>query len=175
MSVIPWPTLPAPQLLQGIKLFTEERQILPYFDGYRDFADVMQASGHHDVAVLQAAAILNDAGRLLLFEPEATLTVTPLKSGLFKKGDHVEAPKSLEARWIAMEPYAKGVRYLRMGSPKGPWVERVEFVSGLGDQQVAVPREFMQAWDLAEGSHVTARPAPSALAKPPHLTFNSLP
>ncbi len=175
MTAIPWPTLPAPKLLEGIKLFTEERQILPFFDGYRDFKDVMAASGHHDVAVLQAAAILRDAGRLDVFEPDALVTTTLLKSGMFKKGDHVELPKYLEDLWTAMAPYQHGVRYLRIAGPKGPCVDRVEFVASLGNKQVAIPRELMQAWELTEGSHVLVRPAPPQPPGPPQMNFSSLP
>jgi hypothetical protein len=160
LTAVPWPTLPAPQLLEGIKLFAEERKILPFFDGYRDFQDVMAASGQHDVAVLQAAAILKDAGRLEILEPDAHLTVTPLKSGLFKKGDRLELPKALEGWWAALGPYRQGIHNLRVIWPKGPAVERVGFVAGLADKQLAVPRELMQAWELAEGSHVKVRPAP---------------
>lgn len=175
MTAVPWPTLPAPQLLEGIKLFKEERQILPLFDGFRDFSDVMAASGHHDVAVLQAAAILKDAGRLEVLEPDAPLTVTLLKSGLFKKGDHLELPKTLERWWSAMAPYRHGIRNLRVNCPGGPYVGRVEFVTSMGDDQIAIPREFMHPWELSEGSQVVVRPAPLALPQPPQLDFSSLP
>jgi len=160
LTAIPWPTLPAPQLLEGLKLFAEERRILPYFDGYRDFQDVMAASGQHDVAVLQAAAILKDAGRLEVLEPDVQVSVVLLKSGLFKKGGHLELPKVMEERWSLLSPYRSGIRNLRVMWAKGPAVERVEFVSGLQDKQVAIPRELMQAWGLTEGTHVKVRPAP---------------
>ncbi|GLH72491.1 hypothetical protein GETHLI_09930 [Geothrix limicola] len=160
LTSVPWPTLPAPQLLEGLKLFVEERRILPFFDGFRDFKDVMAASGQHDVAVLQAAAILKDAGRLEVLEPDIQVTVGLLKTGLFKKGDHLELPKSLETRWSQLGPYHPPIRNLRIIWPKGPAVERVEFVTGLTDNQVAIPRELMQAWGLAEGTHVKVRPAP---------------
>ncbi|MBK9795915.1 MAG: DUF4388 domain-containing protein [Holophagaceae bacterium] len=175
MTAVPWPTLPGPKLLEGIKLFTEERQILPFFDGYRNFKDVMQDSGHHDVAVLQAAAILRDAGRLDVFEPDALVTVTTLKGGMFKKGDHLELPRYLEELWTAMAPYQQGVRYLQVACPRGACVDRVEFVASLGNKQVAIPRELMQAWELTEGSHVMVRPAPNQPAGPPQMDFSSLP
>ena len=140
LTAVPWPTLPTPQLLDGLKLFAEERRILPFFDGYRDFQDVMSASGQHDVAVLQSAAILKDAGRLEVLEPDAHVAV--------------------EGWWTVLGPYRHGIQNLRVIWPHGPAVERVEFVSGLADKQVAIPRELMQAWGLAEGSHVKVRPAP---------------
>lgn len=160
LTAVPWPNLPAPQLLDGLKLFAEERRILPFFDGYRDFNDVMAASGQHDVAVLQAASILKEAGRLDVLEPDAHVAVAPMKTGFFKKGDHLQLPKTLEGWWTALGPYRHGIRNLRIIWPKGPAVERVEFVPGLPDKQVAIPRELMQAWDLAEGAHVKVRPAP---------------
>jgi hypothetical protein len=160
LTSVPWPTLPAPQLLEGLKLFVEERRILPYFDGYRNFQDVMTASGQHDVAVLQAAAILKNAGRLEVLEPDVLVTVTVLKTGLFKKRNHLELPKSMEEAWAELGPYRPGIQNLRVIWPKGPAVERVEFVSGLADKVVAIPRELMQAWGLTEGSHVKVRPAP---------------
>lgn len=160
LTAVPWPTLSAPQLLEGLKLFAEERRVLPYFDGYRDFQEIMAASGQHDVAVLQAASILKDAGRLEVLEPDAHVAVSLLKTGLFKKGDHLELPKSMEGWWSVVGPYRHGVHNLRVIWPKGPAVERVEFVPGLPEKQVAIPRELMQAWGLVEGNHVKVRPAP---------------
>jgi len=160
MTAIPWPMLPIPQLLEGLKLFSEERRILPYFDGYRDFQDVMGASGQHDVTVRQAAAILKDAGRLALLEPDVEVSVVPLKTGLFRKADHLELPKAMEAAWMAMAPYQKGVRNVRLVWAKAPVVERVEFSTALGERQLAIPRELMLAWEFSEGSLVKVRPAP---------------
>ncbi len=160
MTAIPWPTLPPAQLTSGLKLFEEERKIIPFFDGYRDFKEVMEASGQNDVAVLQAAAILKEAGRLDILEPEVPMTVVPLKTGLFRKGDHLEVAKALEARWTALGPYAAGVRNLRVIWPKGPAIEVVKFVSDLNDRTIAIPKEFMDAWEVAEGSTVHVRPAP---------------
>jgi hypothetical protein len=160
MTVIPWPTLPLPSLLEGIKLFTEERRILPFFDGYRDFQDVMAASGQRDVPVLQAAAILLEAGRLQVLEPDEPAVAVVLKTGFFKKGEHLELPKSLGEKWSTLGPYRQGIRNLRVMWPSGPAVERVEFTAGVPEGQVAIPRELMQAWGVAEGSQVKVRPAP---------------
>ena len=95
-----------------------------------------------------------------MLEPDAHLAVTLLKSGLFKKGDYLALPKSVEGWWMSLPPYRGGVKHVRVYGPKGSAMARVEFVTGLADKQVAVPREFMQAWGLAEGSHVKVRPAP---------------
>ena len=174
LTAVPWPSLPGPQLLEGIKLFAEERRILPFFDGYRDFQDVMTASGQHDVAVLQAAAILKDAGRLEVLEPDAHVTVTLMKTGLFKKGDHLELPKAMEGWWASVGPYGGGIKNLRVIWPKGPAVERVEFVSGLPDQKLAIPRELMQAWELTEGAHVKVRPAPHQSGSSPTTLMGTI-
>ncbi|MDR3682965.1 MAG: DUF4388 domain-containing protein [Geothrix sp.] len=174
LTAVPWPTVPGPQLLEGLKLFVEERRIVPYFDGYQDFQDVMAASGQNDVAVLQAASILKAAGRLEVLEPDAHLTVTPLKSGLFKKADHLELPKALEGWWVALAPYRGGVKNVRVMGPKGSNADRVEFVGGLADKLVAIPREFMQAWGLAEGSHVKVRPAPHLPSAPSDTLFGTI-
>jgi hypothetical protein len=160
IDAVPWPTEPADKLTAGLKIFEEERRIIPFFDGYRDFREIMDASGQHDVAVLQAAAILKEAGRLQVMEPDVQVTIVPLKTGLFKKGDHLEVAKSLEARWSGMGPYALGIRNLRVIWPKGPAIEPVKFSSDLPDRVVAIPKEFMEAWELAEGTPVKVRPAP---------------
>ena len=88
------------------------------------------------------------------------MSVVQMKTGLFKKGGHLQLPKTMEGWWTALGPYRHGIQNLRVIWPHGPAVERVEFVSGLTDKQVAIPRELMQAWGLAEGSHVKVRPAP---------------
>ncbi len=160
MEAIPWPTLPLEEATKGLKIFEEERRILPFFDGFRDFREIMDAASQHDVAVLQAASILQDAGRLEVIQPDAPVSVVPLKTGLFKRGSSLEVSKSLEARWTALGPYALGIKNLRVIWPKGPAIEPVKFVSDLPDKVVAIPREFMEAWELAEGSPVRVRPAP---------------
>ena len=86
------------------------------------------------------------------------MTVTLRKSGLFKKGDHVELSRTVEGWWTALGPYRDGIKNVRVAWPGGPAIGRVEFVSGLTDKQLAVPREFMQVWGLAEGTHVKVRP-----------------
>lgn len=160
LTAVPWPTMRPPELLEGLKIYAEDRRILPFFDGYRDFQDIMAATGQNDVAVLQAAAILKDAGRLEVLEPDAHVTVSELKTGLFKKADHLGLPKAMEGWWTVLGPYRNGISNLRVIWPKGPAVERVEFVSGLPEKHVAIPRELLQAWGLTEGAHVKVRPAP---------------
>ncbi len=160
LTAVPWPTMRPPQLLEGLKVFAEDRRILPFFDGYRDFQDIMAATGQHDVAVLQAASLLKDAGRLEVLEPDAHVTVSELETGLFKKADYLGLPTAMEGWWTVLGPYRHGINHLRVIWPKGPAVERVAFIPGLPEKHVAIPRELMQAWDLAEGTHVKVRPAP---------------
>lgn len=160
LTAVPWPTLRPPDLLEGLKIYAEDRRILPFFDGYRDFLEIMAATGQHDVAVLQAASILKEAGRLEVLEPDAHVTVAELKTSLFKKGDHLGLPKAMESWWTVLGPYRHGVERLRVIWPKGPAVDRVEFLPGVPEKHVAIPRELMQAWGLSEGTHVKVRPAP---------------
>lgn len=158
LSAVPWL---AQQALPGsLRLSAEERRILPFFDGYRSFREVMSASGQHDVAVRQAAAILMEAGHLELLAPGIEVGVVPMRKGLFRKADHVELPRRMEAAWTAQGPYARGVSALRVSWPGGPVVERVEFHAGIEEGALVIPRELMTAWKLAEGSRVSVRPAP---------------
>lgn len=161
LDAVPWTLVPEPELTQGLKLFPEDRKVIPYFDGFRDFRQVMETLEQSEVTVLQAAHLLKDAGRLQVIEPSVVLQVAPLKTGLFRKGNHVEASKSLEARWKALGPYAKQpILNLRIQLPSGPAVEPVQFSSGLAEGVLAIPKEFMQAWGLSESDTVAVRPAP---------------
>ena len=49
---------------------------------------------------------------------------------------------------------------LRITLPTGPAVEAVQFVSGLDEGSIAIPKDFMQAWGLSESDSVSVRPAP---------------
>ena len=158
LGAVPWPTQAI--LPEGLRLSPEERRILPFFDGYRTFREVMSASGQHDVTVRQAAAILLEAGHLELLSPGVEVGVVPMRKGLFRRADHVELPRSMEASWTAQGPYARGVSALRVTWPGGPVVERVEFHAGIEEGALVIPRELMASWNLAEGSKVSVRPAP---------------
>ncbi len=158
---VPWPTLSGDALLQGIKIYSEDRKIIPFFDGYRDFLDVMATTEQNEVAVLQAASILSDAGRLKVYEPEVQVNVGILKTGFFKKGGFLELPKSLETHWAQLPPYATvPITNLRVMWPSGPAVEHVQFVSGMNDYSIAIPKDLLSAWGLNEGDVVQVRPAP---------------
>lgn len=161
MDVVPWPTLTGPALTAGIKLFVEDRKVIPYFDGYRDFRQVLQATEKSEVTVLQAALMLKEAGRLEVLQPSIALRVVTLKTGFFRKGDHLEMAMAHEERWKRMGPYAANpLVHLRITLPSGPAVETVQFVKGLDEGQIAIPKDLMTVWGLSEADIVNVRPAP---------------
>jgi hypothetical protein len=158
---VPWPTLAEPGLTAGLKLFTEDRRVLPFLDGYRTFLEVMAVSEQSEVSVLQICAALKDAGRLALLEPGVTLTVETLRPRLFQRSGPLELPKALEARWSAQGPAgAAPPAKLRVIWPEGLAVAPVQFVKGREQNTIGIPKELMQSWELHEGTTVTVRPAP---------------
>ena len=160
LGAIPWPKTQGDELTQGLKMFEEEKKLLPFFDGYRDFTEIMEATGQNDVAVMQAAAALLEAGRLEVLEPEITLRVTLLKGGFFKKVDSLEVAASHGDRWRSLTPYALGVPNLRVIWPKGPAVYSVKFSADMDAGTLGMPKELLDGWELSEGMTVKVRPAP---------------
>jgi len=161
LHLVPWPTIHEPQLTAGLKLYAEDRKVLPFLDGYRTFKEVLAVSEQSEVAVLQTCATLKAAGRLLLLEPHVSLSVTSLKTGFFKKGGFVELSKAVESRWLGQGPYgASPITSVRITWPGGVAVEAVQFAKSRVDQTVGIPKELMQAWGLPEGMYVTIRPTP---------------
>lgn len=160
LTAVPYPLVGGDALLEGLKLYGEDRKVIPWFDGYRSFQEIMDATNLNDVAVLQAAATLKEAGRLDALHPELTLRVVLLKGGLFKKTDHVEVAGHHEHHWRAMPPYEPGIERLRLMWPSGPAVESVQFSTDLEETVIAIPKDLMSAWGLDEGSVVKVRPAP---------------
>ncbi|HJU82599.1 MAG TPA: DUF4388 domain-containing protein [Holophagaceae bacterium] len=160
LGAVPWPKLQGDELTHGLKMFAEEKKLLPFFDGFRDFAEIMEATGQNDVAVMQAAAALMEAGRLDVLEPETTLRVTLLKSGFFKKADHLELATGHEQRWKALTPYALGIENLRVIWARGPAVYTVKFSGDVDPGTLGMPKEILDAWELSEGMTVKVRPAP---------------
>jgi len=130
-------------------------------DGFRDFTEVISVSDMNEISVLQTCLALREAGRLQVLEPSVTVSTMPLKSGFFRKANHVELSKTVESVWKMMGPYrVEPIRNVRIIWPEGPAVEPVQFVSGVNDQSLSVPKELMQAWNLPEGIFVSVRPAP---------------
>ncbi len=161
LDAVPWTTQSEPALTAGIKLFAEDRKVIPFFDGYRDFRQVMQSTEQNEVTVLQAALMLKEAGRLQVLDPTVSLRVAPLKTGLFRKGDHLELAAAHEDKWKQMGPYASArLANVRIQLPSGPAVEAVRFVGGLDPDVIAIPKEFMQVWGISEADSVSVRPAP---------------
>lgn len=161
LRATPWPTLSDPALTAGLRVFQEDRKVYHFLDGYRNFLEIMSASLQSEVTVLQACHTLREAGRLEVFEPEVTLTVTTAKSSFFKRATRIEVPRSMEVFWRAMGAYAQApLERLRVSWPEGPGVDQAIFVDGLPEGQVAIPKELMQSWRLSEGMPVTLRPEP---------------
>lgn len=55
LTLVPWPKLAGDALLQGLKIYGEDKKVVPWMDGYRSFQDIMDTTGLNDVSVLQAA------------------------------------------------------------------------------------------------------------------------
>ncbi len=162
MHGVPWPTLPQSQLQNGVKLTPEDHKVLPFLDGFRDFNEVITVSEQTEVIVLHTCYLLKEAGRLQVLEPAVTLSVTPMKTGFFKRGGHVEVSKTVESLWRLMGPYRHGpIHNVRIIGPNGPAVQPVQFVNGLDDQTVSIPKELMLSWGMPEGIFVRLRPAPN--------------
>ena len=157
---VPWIT-PGGDPAEGLKLFPEDRKVLPFLDGYRTFLEVMAATELSEVSVLQTCATLKAAGRLTLHDPNLSLAVAPLKSTFFRRQDHLELAKPHEEHWQAMGPYGHGpIANVRILWPDGLAVEQVQFVKGMDEQTIGIPKELMQSWGLPEGIFVTVRPTP---------------
>jgi len=72
----------------------------------------------------------------------------------------VKVAKIHEARWLAMGPYgASPIGHLRIAWPRGSVLAEVQFVKGMSDQTIGIPKELMQSWELPEGFFVGIRPA----------------
>jgi hypothetical protein len=168
LHAVPWPRLQGEKLTQGLKLFPEDTKVIPYLDGFRDFLEVISASEQSEVGVLQACLLLKEAGRLQVLEPAVTLSVTAMKSGFFRKSDHIELSRTVASVWSYMGPYKwDPIRNVRILWPEGAAIQPVKFVEGLEDQTVSIPKELMQSWGLPEGIFVSIRPAPNSPTAPP--------
>ncbi|MCE1230039.1 MAG: DUF4388 domain-containing protein [Firmicutes bacterium] len=160
-NAVPWTSVKEPYLTQDLKLYPENRKVIPYLDGFRDFTELQAVSGVGEIAVMQTCLMLKEAGRLKVVVPAVSATTSVLKTGFFRKADHVELSVTLESIWRMMGPYHDHpITRVRIEWPGGPAVSSVQFVAGQGDQMLAIPKELMQAWHLSEGKQVTVRPAP---------------
>ena len=160
LEAVPWTFLPEPALTAGLSLSSEARKIIPRFDGYHDFHEVMAATQQNEVAVLEAAFALLGAERLQCFEPAVPLTVQPLKARLFGKAAHVEVGVIHESRWRGLQPYSHGlITQARIQWRGGVAQEPVRFNAGLPDGAIAVPDAILQAWAIDPATPVVVRPA----------------
>lgn len=161
LHLLPWPTLPEPELTQGLRIYAEDRRVLFYLDGYRSFLEVMAASTQPEVTVLQACHTLLEGGRLLVLQPHVRVTITLAKSGLFRRAAHLELSSDIEDRWRQLGPYAgASLARVKLNLPEGPAIEEVRFNASLAPGTLSVPRELMQSLGLSEGMEVVVRPQP---------------
>jgi hypothetical protein len=160
LDLVPWPTLREPRLTDGLKIFAEDRPVLAFLDGYRTFREVMADSAAGDVSVLQVCATLLAAGRLSLLAPALPLAAVSAKPGFFQRADQVRLAKSHETRWMAQGPYGdRPIEWVRVAGPGSSTVVLVQFVKGMSDETIGIPRELMQSWDLPEATMLSIRPA----------------
>ena len=160
LDLVPWPALREPALTAGLKIFAEDRPVLEFLDGYRTFNEIVIESRLSDVSLLQVCATLQAAGRLSLLNPTLALAATTNKAGFFQKGDQVRLGKGHEARWMAQGPYGeKPVECVRVIGPRASVVAQVQFVKGMDEQTIGIPRELMQSWELPEATMLNIRPA----------------
>lgn len=161
LRAVPWAHLQGPKLAAGLKLFPEDHRVIPYLDGYRSFSEVIATSGESEVTVCQTCMTLQEAGRLEVFEPERELTVSAVKTGIFRVVNHVEISIDLETFWSTMGPYRHTpIQRVRIAWPGGSKTRAVQFVKKDNYKIVAVPKDLMQAWGITEGSSVKISPAP---------------
>ena len=160
LHAVPWARRSAAELAPALRLSREDLRIVPFFDGYRDFQDVMGATDQHDVTVRQAAAVLLEAGELELLHPAVELGLHSGRQGLLWKAKQFQVPQSLRSAWTALGPYAGGVQRVRVLAPGVDTLVPVVFLPSLEPGTALAPREFMEDLHLAEGALVTVRPAP---------------
>ncbi len=159
LEAVPWTFLPEPALTAGLVLSPEARMVVQQFDGYHDFLQVMATTHQNEAVVLEAAFALLEAERLQVFEPSVTLKVQVMKTGLFKKGDHVEVGATHESRWRGLQPYSHGQIHLVCIQWHGRVVhEPVQFNTGLSDKAISLPEPLMQSWGLQPSDSVVVRP-----------------
>jgi hypothetical protein len=121
----------------------------------------MVATQQSEVAVLEAAFVLLEAERLQVFEPSVHLKVVNLKTGLFRKGDHVEVGVTHESRWRGLQPYSHGlITKVRVQWRGGGAQETVKFNEALADGVISVPEPILQTWGVQLADVVVVRPAP---------------
>jgi len=161
LDAVPWTYLPEPALTAGLRLSADALKAIPHFDGYQDFHQIMASTQLNETAVMEAAFALLEAERLQVFEPAVHLAVETMKTGLFKKGDHVELSVIHESRWRGLQPYSHGfITQVRIQWHGGVAHEAARFVPGLADSLMAAPATLLQSWGIGPSESVVVRPAP---------------
>ena len=160
-NLVPWPNLKEPELTRDLRLFAEDRGCLPFLDGFRTFHEIIADSRLSDVSVLQVCATLLEAGRLTVLKPSLELEATPARSGLFQSTSQVKLAKALEAHWLGTGPYGlRAINRVRLQWPRSAATAPVQFIKGMDEQTIGIPRELMQLWDLPDRTMISIRPAP---------------
>jgi len=161
LDLVPWPVLQEPLLTRDLRLFAEDRGCIPFLDGFRTFHEVIQASRLSDVSVLQVCATLQAAGRLTLLRPAVELAATTARTGFFETASHVKVARVHEAAWAASGPYGRApIARVRLQWLRSTATAPVQFVKGMAEQTIGIPRELMQLWELPESTMISIRPAP---------------
>lgn len=161
LDLVPWPAVRGAGLAKDLRLAETERQALAYLDGYRTFQEVIAESQLGDVAVLQACATLQGAGRLAVLRPTVSAAVACAKVGLFGSAERIKLAKLHEAHWVTMGPYGSApIDRVRVVWSRKSVLAPVQFVKAMGEQTVGISRELMQSWEIPEGIFVAIRPAP---------------
>jgi hypothetical protein len=109
--------------------------------------------------MLQTAAILYEAERLVLIEPRVQVRAQVLKSGFMNKKTEIELSKAHLQRWTAMSPYAGGVSRVKVLVLGGPHLMPVSFVTGMPEDVIAIPKSRMEQMGVSPGDPVGVRPA----------------
>lgn len=159
LRVVPFPVLPWDEMFKGVKVYDEDRVRSKFFDGYCDFREIMAVHKQKEIDLLQTAAILYEAERLVLIEPRVQVRAQVLKSGFMNKKTEIELSKAHLQRWTAMSPYAGGVSRVKVLVLGGPHLMPVSFVTGMPEDVIAIPKSRMEQMGVSPGDPVGVRPA----------------
>ena len=146
---------------RGVKLHDEDKTVATAIDGRLDFSELTDATGMHQLMVLQTACILKDASLIATVNPLAKGKVARRKSFLLKS-KHVLLPAKLETWWKEMPPYAKSPLkrlYIITASGVRHELENVQFDAKLKIDDFLFPEEMLARLGITDGDEVWLKPA----------------